>query len=163
MSTEAEEDHHHDALHHACSYTFHHGDPKDRWFFATDAVLAQVKHAHDDLVSHRHLVSHALFARAHAATPGAEKDDIYKPEVMKTIEDEIDSFDAALRDINLKLHSTSCYPVPHSYRKLNRIIRVLFIPRQPRAKVPREVRSPNHTRYSTVDVTNHNAALRMTP
>lgn len=130
MSTE--EDHHHDALHHACSYTFHHGDPKDRWFLVTDALLAQVKHVQEGPVSHHQLVSHALFTRVHAATPGTEKDDIYRPEVMKTIEDEIDSFNATLLDISLKIHGMSCYP--HLGRKLNQL--GLFTLRQTRAQIP---------------------------
>lgn len=77
-----------------------HGDPKDRWIFATDA-------------------EHAICAHAQP-TPGADKDDIYKPEVMKTIEDEIDSFNAALRDINLKIHGASSYQ--RCGRQLTRII-----------------------------------------
>ncbi|KAF9462825.1 hypothetical protein BDZ94DRAFT_1260403 [Collybia nuda] len=95
----------HDVLHHACSYTFHHGDPNDRWFLAGDAALSEVhaNHIHEGL----HLAKHTLLSRVLAAKPGAERDDIYRPEVMRTIEEEIDSFNDALRELNLKIHDTS--------------------------------------------------------
>jgi hypothetical protein len=32
------------------------------------------------------------------------KDDIYRPEVMKTIEDTLDELDSELRDLSLKIH-----------------------------------------------------------
>lgn len=103
MTEESPSDlHNHDALHcgDACAHHFTHDGGEDRWLLdhrlvpeipATEKLLALVHNA-------------VVRARKIAVPANATKEDIYRPEVMKTIEAELDALSPQLREINTKIH-----------------------------------------------------------
>ena len=125
--------------HDACCYAFHHGDPNERWSLVAEepteqnnslldpkfvdrgkpAETLQLPYddlgappfpSEDELVWLYRLVHDQIFsARGKSAPPGTSENDIYRPEVMKTIEDEIEKLNSGLRDISMKIHGSHYY------------------------------------------------------
>ena len=91
----------HEGLHQdVCCYQVTHGDTEDQWLL--DTKLGPTGTTEKVL----NTINNIPFRAETVAVPGAAaEDDIYRPEVMNTIEQEIDRLSPQLRDLSLKIHS----------------------------------------------------------
>ena len=96
--------------HEACSYHFTHDGTDSRWLL--DSKISLSIPPTEKLLN----VVHQVMLRARKVqVPAKDKDDIYRPEVMRTIETEIDRLNPQLREINIKIHGTP-FSLPETVR-----------------------------------------------
>ena len=106
IAASSSQDDHECAVDEPCSHYFAVDGGESAWLLNRRAQqVPRTEHAQPPTTD-------SLAVRAHKVqVVGKDRDDIYRPEVMKTIEEEIDRLDPGLREVSLKIHGQLIHDV----------------------------------------------------